>query len=204
MGNDGVVFSSGVDLIKHCGNELYGSMFSLDDPELFEKYKKTYNFLESNSIGKKGKGLLVIGNVGAGKSAMMRVMQMAFKDTKSRFKWVSALHLKDLSEQFTTMEIKKMYGFDLKMDLYIDDIGINNDVKRYGTVVNIISEIIMERYELFVSSGIKTHLSSNLKPSSTVADDKFPTLEKLYGNRVVDRIIEMCSLIKFNGKSLRK
>lgn len=204
MSNNEIEVKTGKELVLYCGKELYGNTFNLDDEDLAKKYKQTYDYLLKNSEKKGGKGLLVFGNIGAGKSAMMRVMQMIFKDTSSKFKWVSGLRLKDLSEEMTTLQIKEMYGYELKMDLYIDDIGLSNDVKRYGNVVNIISEIVMERYDLYIQSGFKTHLSSNLKPSSLNESDRIPTLKSLYGARFLDRCIEMCSTISFNGKSLRK
>ena len=126
-----------------------------------------------------------------------------FKDTPSRFKWVNAYELKDLSEIYTTLQIKEMYGYDLKMDLYIDDIGVAVDVKRYGNTVNIITEILMERYDLFINSGFKTHLSSNLL-TSVLNESNSVTLKSVYGARILDRIIEMTSVVIFKGDSRRK
>jgi DNA replication protein DnaC len=96
-----------------------------------------------------------------------------------------------------------MYGFDLKHDLYIDDIGFSVDVKRYGNTVNIITEILMERYDLFVSTGIKTHLSSNIMTHIVNDINNKPTLKIIYGARIVDRIKEMCEVIIFKGNSQR-
>ncbi len=147
-------------------------------------------------------GFAYDGIVGIGKSAMMRIFHRMFKDTERKFKWVSGLELKDMAEQMTTGEIKNIYGYGLKCDLYIDDIGFTVDVKRYGNTVNIISEIIMDRYDLFISSGFKTHLSSNIVTSTQ--DANTPSIEKIYGNRVLDRVVEINELIVWNGKSLRR
>ena len=62
----------------------------------------------------------------------------------------------------------------------------------------------MERYELFITSGFKTHLSSNLVTAIKNNTENLPTLEKVYGNRVLDRVKEMCDLITWKGESLRK
>ena len=80
------------------------------------------------------------------------------------------------------------------MDLYIDDIGVAVDVKRYGNTVNIITEILMERYNLFINSGFKTHLSSNLL-TSVLNESNSVTLKSVYGARILDRIIEMTSVV---------
>ncbi len=195
---------SGKDYILEFGLKMYGEDFSLKDAEVLCAYKKVYEYFLKRSKNKCKKGILVIGGLGVGKSAMMKVMQRVFKDTESRFKWVNAYDLKDLSEVYTTSQIKEMYGYDLKMDLYIDDIGISVDVKRYGNTVNIITEMLMERYDLFIASGYKTHLSSNLLTSITNDVHNTPTLKSVYGARILDRIKEMTEVVKFKGESQRK
>ena len=195
---------SGADKINAIGVELYGKDFSIEEPLTKEVYKKVYNRMVLGIKRKKSKGVFITGSIGIGKSAMMKVMQRLFKDTDRRFKLVTGYELKDLSEEMTIMQIKALYGASLKCDLYIDDIGFSIDVKRYGNTVNIIAEIIMERYDLYVSSGFKTHFSSNIVADIKDNERNIPTIKKLYGSRVLDRIIEMCDLVTWNGKSLRK
>jgi len=181
------------------GKQFYGDKFSLENKQTKDFYKKIFT-----SIYKNEKGIFITGSIGVGKTASMRIMQRLLKDTERRFKWVSGYELKDMSETYTSAEIKEYYGKSLLCDLYIDDIGFSLDVKRYGNTVNIISEIIMERYDLFITSGYRTHLSSNIVAYLKNDDGKTPTIEKMYGNRVLDRIKEMCELIVWNGESLRK
>lgn len=195
---------TGADKIKIIGEELYGESFSIAENQTYEVYKKVYERLMIGIKRKKSKSVFITGSIGIGKTAMMKVIQRLFKDTQRRFKWVSGYELKDLSETLTILEIKEIYGSGLKCDLYIDDIGFSIDVRRYGNTVNIISEIIMDRYELYISSGFKTHLSSNVATSIKNNEKNIPTIERLYGSRVLDRIKEMCDLITWNGESLRK
>jgi len=195
---------SGKEMIEHIGQQMYGNEFNLGNQDVLTAYKAVYDYFIKRAKNKTKKGVLIIGGLGVGKSAMMKVMQRVFKDTESRFKWVNAYDLKDLSEVYTSLQIKEMYGYDLKMDLYIDDIGISLDVKRFGNTVNIITEILMERYDLFVSSGYKTHLSSNLLTSVTNDIHNTPTLKSVYGARILDRVKEMTEVIKFKGESQRK
>jgi DNA replication protein DnaC len=190
----------GQEAISIVGKEIYGDDFSIDGDKLNSSYKKVYTHFVAN----KRKGMFLIGNVGIGKTAMMKVMQRLFRDTNRRFKFVNSYDLKDLSEQITAGEIKSLYGYDFKCDLYIDDIGFSSDVRRYGNTVNIISEILMERYDLFISSGFRTHLSSNMMVSMKTNEKNIPTIETIYGSRVVDRLREMCELVTWNGDSLRK
>lgn len=195
---------TGKDAILFLGKEMYGQEFNLDDEGVCKIYQTVYDYLVKKSKGKVKKGLLIIGGLGVGKSAMMKIMQRVFKETPARFRWVNAYELKDLSEVYTTSQIKEMYGYDLKMDLYIDDIGVSVDVKRFGNTVNIITEILMERYDLFINSGFKTHLSSNLLTSITNDIKNTNTLKTVYGERILDRIIEMTGVVIFKGESRRK
>jgi len=201
-GSNGV--KKGSEAISIIGVELYGKKFSIADKAMYENYKNCYEIFVNSLFEKTDKGVLVVGGIGAGKTAMMRIMQRLFKDTERKFLWINAYDLKDMAEVYTTSEIKMSYGSDLKCDLYIDDIGFSMDVKRYGNTVNIITEILMERYELFINSGFRTHLSSNIPTFLKNNTEKIPTLENVYGERVLDRIREMCDLITFKGESKRK
>jgi DNA replication protein DnaC len=62
----------------------------------------------------------------------------------------------------------------------------------------------MERYDLYINAGYKTHLSSNLVTNITNNIKKIPTLRMVYGARAFDRMIEMTNVIIFKGESQRK
>lgn len=185
------------EIITELGKD-FKKDFSIDNEPLYSKYKQVYEHLVSNEE----KGLLLIGSIGCGKSMLMKVIQRLFKDTEQRFKWVSSSVLKDMLDDCTVSEIKSIYGRPLKMDLYIDDIGFQKNRNKYGDVINIISELIFDREELFFESGIRTHFSSNTP--SRLENKEIDTLESMYGKRCYDRILGMCKLISWQSKSLRK
>lgn len=191
------------ELLTVIGKDIYGEDFSIENDVVKDVYRKTYTALVKNK-SKKNKGVCIIGGIGAGKTAMMKVYQRLLKDTPMRFKLVNGYDLKDLSEVYTTEQIKDSYGGGYYGDLYIDDIGFASGVKRYGNDVNLIRDILIERYDLYISSGYKTHLSSNIITSLKNDIKDTPTLQKLYGERVIDRVKEMCELIIFKGESKRK
>ena len=196
----------GSEAIKFIGSQFYKNFDFSKDP-INGIYKTVYEkFIKGLENYNTEKGILLIGNIGVGKTALMRIMQKLFKDTFRSFKWVNSYELYEMFEEMPLSTIKEMYGKNYFGDLYIDDIGIGNGIiQKYGNKTNIISELIVERYELFVSTGIKTHLSSNI--STKLDKIKYPnvqTLEELYGNRVLDRINEMCDNIIWKGESLRK
>jgi DNA replication protein DnaC len=51
------------------------------------------------------------------------------------------------------------------------------------------AEILLSRYDLFISKGIPTHLTTNLSASE---------IEEKYGNRVRSRMREMFNLVAFD------
>ncbi len=202
----------GSQAILEVGKKLYPNRFNLDDPERRRIYEQVfYLFTDSDRVSqfgiKKGKGILLIGDIGVGKTAMMKTMQVLFRETDRRFRWVNCMDFKDMLEDgMTSTEIKNMYGKNFKCDLYIDDLGLGRaDFNKYGNVTNIIAEILFERDQLYVEEGYLTHLSSNIpttvKPEAPVTDK---SIERMYGDRVLDRIKQMCNLIIWTGKSLRK
>lgn len=196
----------GSEAIQILGSSMYENFSISNEPHL-TVYKQVYENLINGCKGGKSKGVLLIGKVGVGKTALMKVMQRLFKDTERRFKWVTANEFKYLMEEYTNNDLMAMYAKDCMVDLYIDDIGIasSTDYKKYGNSINIISEIIYERYELFLQTGIRTHISSNLP--TKIDKNKYPdvdTLSDLYGERITDRLKEICETIIIKGESLRK
>jgi len=196
---------TGSEAIQTLGVSMYEN-FSIEQEPHFSAYKQVYENFANNVKGEKNKGLLLIGKIGVGKTALMKIMQRLFKDTDSKFKWVQANEFKYLLEEYTNNELMAMYGKECAVDLYIDDIGVGTfDYKRFGNSINIISEIIYERYDLFLEKGIRTHISSNLPVK--IDKDKFPnidTLSDIYGDRITDRLKQMCETLVIKGESLRK
>lgn len=189
------------ELILEIGKGFCSDFDISQDPQK-TLYKSAYEQLIKKD---KSKGLLIIGSMGAGKSLMMKVYQKLFLGSPRAFKWVNSAILRDMLEDFSVFDIKDAYGYAYKGDLYIDDIGLfqGKNVK-YGNTVNVVSEVLFERYELFVNEGYRTHISSNLPLDIKNNSEQIPTIRALYGDRIYDRINEMCELLIINSKSLRK
>lgn len=198
---------TGSEAITQVGLALYGEGFNVEEEPRRSIYRQVYEkFLRGLHSPNDEKGVLLIGNIGVGKSALMRVFQRLFINSPRQFRRISAPELVRMLDEYSSGELLDRYGKTLLCDLYIDDIGLeNSEFKRYGNGTNIVAEIIFERHELFVTSGYKTHFSTNIP--LTVNRDKFPnlnTLTDLYGNRLTDRLTEMTETIIWKGNSLRK
>jgi DNA replication protein DnaC len=178
--------------------------FSLRLPEIENVYKAVYGvFSEGMDRKVRRKGVMAIGGVGCGKTTCIRVMHRLFRDSPCRFLAKRASEIKDLIESVPLSEIKQDLGYGLKCDLYIDDLGVNSaEIKKYGTVVSVLGELILDRYELYINEGFLLHISINLLPESD--NPSVATVKSVFGDRVYDRLREMTTPIVFTNKSLRK
>ncbi|MGE4587257.1 MAG: hypothetical protein AB7D05_07945 [Mangrovibacterium sp.] len=73
-----------------------------------------------------------------------------------------------------------------------DDLGVKQPLKYFGNDCQVMAEIILSRYELFVSKGMLTHVTTNLSASE---------LEARYGTRVRSRLREMYNMVAFDKDS---
>lgn len=84
-------------------------------------------------------------------------------------------------------DIPKVYCFD--------DLGTENNLKYFGNECNVMAEILLSRYDLFITRKMLTHITTNLNSSE---------IEELYGERVRSRMREQFNLIAFNESAKDK
>jgi DNA replication protein DnaC len=143
-----------------------------------------------------GKGLLLTGKAGTGKTHLFRTrfpntrictaakIEQAWRDSgklEGNF-WYDTYRL-FLSEEQSH-----------KVNLIVDDLGQEPVTKSYGNVSEAIEQFVCQRYQEWQTHKVRTLFSTNLTPSE---------LDSRYGRRVTDRLQEMCVLIVMNGKSMR-
>jgi DNA replication protein DnaC len=147
------------------------------------------------------KGLFLSGPVGCGKTSMMQFFSNLFSRPRFRLIATRDIALSFAQEGFEVLEkygrksfIKKpcSYGYQLLHDQPItycfDDIGVEQQSKYFGNEVNVMAEILLDRYEQYQRYGMITHMTSNLNAEE---------VEKLYGERLRSRLREMFNLISF-------
>lgn len=170
--------------IDHNDKNIYG-LLSL-------YFAKDERFLKSG--GSLKKGLSIYGNVGCGKTSMIRI-----------FRLLGSIPFPVVSCDAIVREYKEKDGGSKVIDKYInynaiclDDLGTESTAKHMGNESNVISEIIIARYNKeLASKQFKTHITTNL-----TGED----IESYYGTRFADRCVEMFNIIQFSqdSKSKRK
>ena len=140
-----------------------------------------------------GKGILLAGPVGCGKTSLMTLMKYV---APTGYKHIIK-PCRDISFEFIDGGYKVLHTYSkgklnesLPRAYCFDDLGIENNLKYFGNECNVMTEILLSRYDLFVSRRIPTHITTNLSASE---------IEKYYGPRVRSRLREMVNLIAFSS-----
>lgn len=146
------------------------------------------------------KGLMLRGGVGTEKTSLMRLFQ------SNQTNPYQILTCKSISYQYADEEIgskaiilhsnlirsqnlKLSYGQEYIGTCY-DDFGEEDDKKHFGNEVNVMADIIFNRYDKHEVTRGKTHITTNLS---------MVEIEQRYGTRVKSRLVEMVNDIVFHA-----
>jgi len=192
------------------GKEQFGRHFRIWNEDRQLIYKLLVCFIHDRENATRlglnpDKGILLTGPVGCGKTCLMKLMRL-FQLQSGQFVLKSC---REISFEFIKngYEVIQKYGSTagryasqtekLPVTYCFDDLGTEQNLKYYGNECNVMGEILLSRYELFVSCGTLTHLTTNLSASE---------IESFYGNRIRSRMREMFNLISFSkdAKDKRK
>lgn len=180
------------------GVELYGNNFKILESDHSIIYKLIAYFLKDEPTCFQfgidlNKGILLSGPVGCGKTSLMNLMKH-LTSTEHKF---SVKPCRDISFEFIQdgykiihkYSIGKLYESQPKT-ICFDDLGVENNLKYFGNECNVMAEILLSRYDIFIAKKINTHVTTNLSASE---------IENAYGNRVRSRLRELCNLIAFEN-----
>ncbi|WP_159019841.1 hypothetical protein [Algibacter sp. L3A6] len=172
-------------------------LYFLGDPEFFE----CENLKTDLSRPSFKKGLLIVGGVGIGKTAYMKIFEKIFsKYPGLRFKGYHAKDLVNLYESCAKPSDKSyMMNTFVRQRLFIDDINSERIASNYGNC-NVVEEILFSQYE----KGNKTFATTNHTNAENDMVKTLIDLGQVYGSRMYDRFFEMFNIIDFTGKSNRR
>lgn len=189
-------YSEIISWLEKKGIDLYGKNFKILETDYPIIHKLIAYFLNDEITCFQlnidlNKGILLSGPVGIGKTSLMNLMKI-LTSAENKF-YIKPC--RDISYEFIQdgYEIIQKYS---KGKLYpdpkticFDDLGTENNIKYYGNECNVMAEILLSRYDLFISKKIKTHITTNLSATE---------IETAYGNRVRSRLRSMVNLISFD------
>ena len=187
------------DVLLHLekkGKQLFGDKFKIYEQDYDVLLKLVVYFSKNDEMAQKlnislHKGILLNGNVGCGKTTIMTVFR-AFLPRENRYTIKSCREVSFQFSEFGYSVIKKCSKVSLVKPIdsnyCFDDLGSEQTIKHFGNECNVMGEIILSRYDRFISNKIITHITTNLTSSE---------IEDYYGTRVRSRMREMFNLVSY-------
>ncbi len=178
------------------GKLLFGKHFKIYDEDRAIIFKLCNYFIKDyNNCSKHGidpdKGILLSGPVGCGKTSLMRLLKYIVPLQKP----YTIIPSRNIVFGFNHVGYKVIEDYGSSQFFCFDDLGVEPIGRHYGKDCNVMGEIMLSRYEMFLKQHIKTHATTNLN-----ADE----LEDLYGNRVRSRMRKLFNLIAFDKSAKDK
>lgn len=203
----GYDFHECVTFLNKKGKEQFGAHFIINpaDYEIIFKLlvfaiKDTANAARFNI--NLSKGILLSGPVGCGKTTLMALLNNFINQPNRHvMKSCREVSFEFIQDGYETIHKYSQKAFNRKGENTwprihcFDDLGTENNLKYYGNECNVMAEILLSRYDLFVQRKMLTHITTNLSASE---------IENMYGSRVRSRMREMFNLISFDRNTKDK
>lgn len=149
------------------------------------------------------KGIMLCGNIGRGKTTLMGIFRA---NQRRSYRLISC---RELADRFASdgHEMLHMWSrpmpapnsidnlFQTELGVCFDDLGTESTKKSYGNSVNVMENIILNRYDMGVLPWYCTHLTTNLSGDE---------IEEYYGTRARSRMREMFNMLTLSGEDRRK
>ncbi len=189
--------------IEKKGQELYGSNFRIMESDYPVIYRLIAYFLKDEQTAFRynlnlNKGVMLAGPVGCGKTSLLNIMKY-LTPTEHKFfvkpcRDISFEFIQDGYQIIHKYSKGKLYESEPKI-ICFDDLGTENNLKYYGNECNVMAEILLSRYDIFITKRIPTHITTNLSASE---------IETHYGKRVRSRMRELFNLIAYDNNTKDK
>ena len=156
------------------------------------------------------KGIALWGNIGVGKSFLMELLannsyrpfyfRCSSKVASDYKKYGESVIDTYTDESFYTMLDKtsgaEIYNISKPKTYLFDDIGTEvSTSSHYKNSEQVISRIIFDRNKLWNNHAMITHFTFNMSPD---------VFRKTYGEKLFDRIREMCNFVLLDGKTSKR
>ncbi|SFW74474.1 hypothetical protein SAMN05661012_04167 [Chitinophaga sancti] len=187
--------------VSKLGKDMFGRDFIIDDVDkpvitkLLAYFLKDKTVAEAEGLDLK-KGILLMGPTGCGKTAIMKIMSN-FCAAKDRLEFRSS---NEVVLDFDTRAYEAIIQFT-KKSFYstghprvycFDDLGLEPDGHHYGKSVNVMREVLLSRYNYFISRRMITHVTTKLYSEE---------LGERYGEHIRSRMREMFNRVLYVDSS---
>lgn len=189
--------------LEHNGKKHFGEHFTILERDHYVVVPLLVYFLKDHIAAAEigislSKGIALTGPIGCGKTSLMTL----FRTFSANSPTFSIKSCRQVSFEFNKdgFEVIQKYsnGFNYENQtqaICFDDLGTENTLKYYGNDCNVMTEILLNRYDQFITRKMLTHITTNLNSDE---------IGQLYGPRVRSRMREMFNLICFDRKTKDK
>jgi DNA replication protein DnaC len=178
------------------GKLMFGKNFKVYEEDEVVLYKLCIYFIRDFEACEKlnidpNKGILLSGPVGCGKTSLMKLLRHIVPHHKP----YEVIPARNITFAFNNIGYKTIQEYGNSSFYCFDDLGVETTGRHFGKDCNVLGEILLSRYDLFLQRKIRTHATTNLNAQE---------LEERYGNRVRSRMRQMFNLISFDSSSKDK
>lgn len=178
------------------GKLLFGKNFKIYEEDEVVLYKLCIYFIRDFEACKKldidpNKGILLSGPVGCGKTSLMKLLRHIVPHQKP----YELIPARNITFAFNNIGYKTIEEYGNSSFYCFDDLGVEATGRHFGKDCNVMGEILLSRYDLFLKRNIKTHATTNLNAQE---------LEEKYGNRVRSRMRQLFNLVAFDKETMDK
>lgn len=178
------------------GKLLFGKNFKIYEEDEVVLYKLCIYFIRDFEACVKlnidpNKGILLSGPVGCGKTSLMKLLRHIVPHHKP----YEVIPARNITFAFNNIGYKTIQEYGNSNFYCFDDLGVETTGRHFGKDCNVMGEILLSRYDLFLKRKIRTHATTNLNAQE---------LEERYGNRVRSRMRQLFNLIAFDKESVDK
>ena len=189
-------FSKILIYLEAKGKILFGNNFRIYEEDKDFLYLLSNYFIKDEekcqSLGIDiRKGLLISGPVGCGKTSLMKL----FPNIVPFEKKYETIPTRNIVFSFNHIGFKTIEDYGNSGFYCFDDLGVEPTGRFYAQECNVMGEILLSRYEIFLRHKVRTHATTNLDSEE---------IEERYGPRVRSRMRSMFNLVAFDQKTKDK
>ena len=178
------------------GKLLFGRSFEIWEENIDVVYRLSVYMIRDFETCRRlnldpNKSVLLTGPVGCGKTTIMKLI----RHIVPHFRSYQIIPSRNITFGFNNIGYGIIEDYGDSGFYCFDDIGVEPIGRHFGKDCNVIGEILLSRYELFLKNGTKTHGTTNLNAEE---------LEERYGKRVRSRMREMFNLVAFDKNAKDK